>query len=136
MAGYIRQDTSNNIADGNIINASDFDNEYNAIEAAFSASTGHTHDGTAAEGAPITKIGPTQDVVASASALTPKTDNTVDLGSSTLEYKDLLLTLLILMQVLLTVSPLAALHEALAASLRWMLMATSPSATPPPTLCR
>jgi hypothetical protein len=89
MAGYIRQDTSNNIADGNIINASDFDNEYNAIEAAFSASTGHTHDGTAAEGAPITKIGPTQDVVASASALTPKTDNTVDLGSSTLEYKDL-----------------------------------------------
>lgn len=89
MAGYIRQDVTNNIADGNIINASDFDNEYNAIEAAFHASTGHTHDGTAAEGAPITKIGPTQDVVASASALTPKTDNTIDLGSSILEYKDL-----------------------------------------------
>jgi len=89
MAGYIRQDTTNNIADGNVINASDFDNEYNAIEAAFNASTGHTHDGTSTEGAPITKIGPTQDVVASASALTPKTDNTVDLGSSTLEYKDL-----------------------------------------------
>jgi hypothetical protein len=89
MAGYIRQDTTNNIADGNIINASDFDNEYNAIEDAFSATTGHTHDGTAAEGAPITKIGPTQDVVASATALTPKTDNAVDLGSSTLEYKDL-----------------------------------------------
>lgn len=89
MAGYIRQDVSNNIADGNIINASDFDNEYNAIEAAFHASTGHTHDGTAAEGAPITKIGPTQDVVASATTLLPKTDNTIDLGSSTLEYKDL-----------------------------------------------
>ncbi len=89
MAGYTRQDVSNNIADGNIINASDFDNEYNAIEAAFNASTGHTHDGTAAEGAPITKIGPTQDVVASASALTPKVDNTVDLGSSSFEYKDL-----------------------------------------------
>ena len=89
MAGYIRQDTTNNIADGNVINASDFDNEYNAIEAAFHATTGHTHDGTSAEGAPITKIGPTQDVVASASALTPKTDNTVDLGSATLEYKDL-----------------------------------------------
>ena len=89
MAGYIRQDVTNNIATGNVINASDFDNEYNAIEAAFHASTGHTHDGTAAEGAPITKIGPTQDVVASASALTPKTDNTVDLGSSILEYKDL-----------------------------------------------
>jgi hypothetical protein len=89
MAGYIRQDTTNNIADGNVINASDFDNEYNAIEAAFNATTGHTHDGTAAEGAAITKIGPTQDVVASATALTPKTDNTVDLGSAALEYKDL-----------------------------------------------
>jgi hypothetical protein len=89
MAGYTRQDVSNNIADGNIINASDFDNEYNAIEAAFNASTGHTHDGTSAEGAPITKIGPTQDVVAGASSLTPKTDNTVDLGSSVLEFKDL-----------------------------------------------
>ncbi len=89
MAGYVRQDVSNNIADGNIINSSDFDNEYNAIEAAFNATTGHTHDGTAAEGAPITKIGPTQDVVASATTLLPKTDNTIDLGSSTLEYKDL-----------------------------------------------
>jgi hypothetical protein len=89
MAGYIRQDVTNNIADGNVINASDFDNEYNAIEAAFHAATGHTHDGTAAEGAPITKIGPTQDVVASASALTPKTDNTVDLGSASFEFKDL-----------------------------------------------
>lgn len=89
MAGYIRQDTTNNIADGNIINASDFDNEYNAIEAAFHATTGHTHDGTAAEGAPITKIGPAQDVIASAVALTPKVDNTIDLGSATFEYKDL-----------------------------------------------
>lgn len=89
MAGYIRQDVSNNIADGNIINASDFDNEYNAIEAAFHAVTGHKHDGTSAEGHPITKIGPSQDFVASATALTPKTDNTLDLGSSTFEYKDL-----------------------------------------------
>lgn len=89
MAGYIRQDTSNNIADGNIINASDFDAEYDAIQAAFSASTGHTHDGTSAEGAPITKIGPTQDIVAGLTSLTPKTDNTVDLGSAALEFKDL-----------------------------------------------
>lgn len=89
MAGYIRQDVTNNIADGNVINASDFDNEYNAIEAAFHATTGHTHDGTSAEGAPITKIGPAQDIVAGVSSLTPKTDNTVDLGSSTLEFKDL-----------------------------------------------
>jgi hypothetical protein len=91
MAGYIRQDTSDNIADGKVINAADFDNEYNAIEAAFHATTGHTHDGTAAEGAPITKIGPTQDVVASASTLRPKTDNTVDLGSASFEFKDLYL---------------------------------------------
>lgn len=89
MAGYVRQDVTNNIADGNIINAADFDNEYDAIEDAFHASTGHTHDGTASEGAPITKIGPVQDIVASASALTPKTDNTIDLGSAALEYKDL-----------------------------------------------
>jgi hypothetical protein len=89
MAGYVRQDTTNNIADGNIINAVDLDNEYNALEAAFNASTGHTHDGTSAEGAPITKVGPTQDVVVSATAVTPKTDNTVDLGSALLEFKDL-----------------------------------------------
>ena len=74
MAGYTRTDTTNNIADGNIINAADFDGEYNAIEAAFNASTGHTHDGTSAEGAPITKVGPAQDVVVSSSAVLPKTD--------------------------------------------------------------
>ena len=89
MAGYTRTDTTNNIADGNIINAADFDAEYNAIEAAFNASTGHTHDGTSAEGAPITKVGPAQDVVVSSSAVLPKTDNTLDLGSSLLEFKDL-----------------------------------------------
>jgi hypothetical protein len=80
MTGYVRNDTTNNIADGNIVNASDFDGEFDAIVAAFVNTTGHTHDGTAAEGAPITKIGPTQDVVASAVNLTPKTTNTVDLG--------------------------------------------------------
>jgi hypothetical protein len=89
MAGYTRTDTTNNIADGNIINAADLDNEYNAIEAAFNASTGHTHDGTSAEGAPITKVGPTQDVTVSSSAVLPKTDNAVDLGSPSLEFKDL-----------------------------------------------
>ena len=54
--GYTRNDTDNNIADGNVINAADFDGEYDAIEAAFNSSTGHTHDGTAAEGGPITKL--------------------------------------------------------------------------------
>jgi len=66
MTGYTRTDSVNNIADGNIINASDLDGEFDAVQAAFNSSTGHVHDGTAANGAPITKIGPTQDVVASA----------------------------------------------------------------------
>ena len=56
--GYTRNDTANNIADGNVINAADFDGEYDAIEAAFNSSSGHTHDGTASEGGPITVIGP------------------------------------------------------------------------------
>jgi len=89
VAGYTRNDTSNNIADGNVINAADFDGEYDAIEGAFHASTGHTHDGTAAEGAPITKVGPAQDVVVSTTSVLPKTDNTLDLGSSLKEFKDL-----------------------------------------------
>jgi hypothetical protein len=86
--GYTRNDTGNNIADGNIINASDLDGEFDAVESAFNSSTGHTHDGTSAEGGPITKLGPVQDLVVSASAVTPKTDNTLDLGSSSLEFKD------------------------------------------------
>jgi len=88
MTGYTRADSVNNIADGNIINASDLDGEFDAVVAAFNSSTGHVHDGTAANGAPITKIGPTQDVVASATALTPKTTATVDVGSSALKFKD------------------------------------------------
>ena len=47
MTGYTRTDTTNNIADGNIINASDFDGEFDAIETAFGTS-GHTHDGVTA----------------------------------------------------------------------------------------
>ena len=55
--GYTRNDTSNNIADGNVINASDLDGEYDAIESAFGTS-GHTHDGTSGEGGPVTVLGP------------------------------------------------------------------------------
>jgi hypothetical protein len=89
MAGYTRNDGSNNIADGNIVNASDLDGEFDAIVAAFNASTGHTHDGTSAEGAPIEKVGPVQDLVVTATEVKPKTDNTLDLGTPTLEFKDL-----------------------------------------------
>jgi len=89
--GYVRADTANNISNGNVIDADDLDNEFNAVEAAFNASTGHTHDGTTSEGAPIEVIGPTQDIVATVSVLRPKTTNTVDLGTTTIRYKDLYL---------------------------------------------
>ena len=85
--GYIRNDSVNNIADGNIINASDLDGEFDALQSAFNASTGHNHDG-ANNGSPVTKVGPAQDIVVSTGAVTPKTDDTVDLGSATFQFKD------------------------------------------------
>ena len=88
MTGYVRADTPNNIADGNIIDAADLDNEFDSIAAAFVAATGHTHDGTAANGAPVTRVGPAQDIVVSTGAITPKTDDAVDLGSVTFQFKD------------------------------------------------
>jgi hypothetical protein len=87
--GYTRNDTTNNIANGNIINANDLDGEFDAIQAAYDATTGHAHDGTVGGGAPIGVLGPTQDIVVTNTVLRPKTDNTVDLGSNTLEFKDL-----------------------------------------------
>ena len=53
MAGYTRQST---YTDGDIIDASDSNDEFDQLLAAFNASSGHTHDGTAAEGAAITKL--------------------------------------------------------------------------------
>ena len=88
MAGYSRTDTTNNIADGNIINASDFDGEFDAIATAFGTS-GHTHDGTSENGGAITKIGPAQDLVVSASLVTPKTTDTLSIGTDSLEFKDI-----------------------------------------------
>jgi len=86
--GYTRNDNINNIADGNIINASDLDGEFDAIVAAFNASTGHNHDGAAANGSPITKIGPAQNLVVSSGAIIPSTDDAIDLGSSSFQFKD------------------------------------------------
>ena len=54
-ATYTRQ-SSSNIVDGNVIEASDLNNEFNQLLAAFEASTGHTHDGTANEGGAISKL--------------------------------------------------------------------------------
>ena len=54
-ATYTRQSTSG-IVDGGVIEATDINNEFDQLLAAFAVSTGHTHDGTAAEGGPITKL--------------------------------------------------------------------------------
>lgn len=64
--GYVRNDTSNNIADGNVINASDLDGEFDALQSAFNASTGHSHDGTTGEGPQITTAGLADDAVTGA----------------------------------------------------------------------
>src|SRR6056300_488602 len=88
MAGYTRQAAANIVAN-NIIDANDFNDEFNAIEAAFSASTGHTHDGTAAGGARILEIGPTGDLNVSSTQVTPLTSNTLDLGSIGAQFKNL-----------------------------------------------
>ena len=88
MAGYTRQDTQNNISNGSVIDADDLDAEFNAIEAGFNSSTGHSHDGTAGAGVPITKVGPAQDLIVSTGALTPKTTNTLDLGTNSVQFKD------------------------------------------------
>ena len=54
-ATYTRQ-SSATIVDGATIEASHFNAEFDQLLAAFAASTGHTHDGTANEGGPITKL--------------------------------------------------------------------------------
>jgi len=87
--GYTRKDTANNIADGNVINASDFDAEFDGLVSAFATSTGHTHDGNTGEGGPISKIGPSLQYEADANAFFPETNNAVDLGKTAKQFKDL-----------------------------------------------
>ena len=114
MAGYTRQRT---IADGNTIAADLFNGEYNQIVNAFNVNSGHKHDGTAAEGPVIGLIGdaglatPLNKIVVDTGndhlefyvkvsgaateqfkiqdgAIVPTTDNDIDLGTSSLEFKD------------------------------------------------
>ena len=114
MAGYTRQ---RNIANNNVIDADLFNGEYNQIVNAFHVNTGHKHDGTAAEGPVIGLIGdaglatPLNKIVVDTSndhlefyvevsgasteqfkvqdgAIVPTTDNDIDLGTSSLEFKD------------------------------------------------
>ncbi len=114
MAGYTRQRT---IADGNTIAADLFNGEYNALVTAFDVTNGHKHDGTAAEGPVIGLIGdaglatPLNKIIVDTTndhlefyvdvsgstvqqlriqdgAIVPITDNDIDLGTSSLEFKD------------------------------------------------
>jgi len=52
-ATYTRQST---YSDGDTITAAHSNDEFNQLLAAFASGTGHTHDGTTAEGGPITKL--------------------------------------------------------------------------------
>ena len=52
-ATYTRQ---SDYADGDTITAADTNDEFDQLLAAFAASSGHTHDGTTAEGGPVTKL--------------------------------------------------------------------------------
>ena len=56
-ATYTRQST---YTEGDVIQASDSNDEFDQLLAAFAASTGHTHDGTAGEGGPITTLARSQ----------------------------------------------------------------------------
>jgi len=78
-ATYTRQ-SSTEIVDGEVINAADFNNEFAQLVSFAAASTGHTHDGTTAEGGPITKLLGTSITIGDASA---GTDITVTFDGET-----------------------------------------------------
>lgn len=114
MAGYTRQST---YTDGDVIQASDSNSEFDALLSAFNNATGHAHDGTPNEGPVIGLIGDAGNTiplnkiavdttndrlsfyvdVASASTeqirvedgvVYPVTDNDIDLGTPIFMFKD------------------------------------------------
>ena len=113
MAGYSARQSS--FTTGDTILAAHSNDEFNQVLAAFNATTGHSHDGTAGEGGPITTLRDADSLnkilvdtsnnhlefyveVSSAAvqqlriqdgAIVPITDNDIDLGTSSLEFKDL-----------------------------------------------
>ena len=115
-ATYTRQESAN-ITDGSVIEATHFNNEFNQLESAFASSTGHSHDGTAAEGGYVPLIAdldannkiasdtsnnrfgvfvevggsPVEQFRFQDGAIVPVTDNDIDLGTGSLEFKDLYL---------------------------------------------
>ena len=113
MAGYSARQAT--YTSGDTITAAHSNDEFNQLLAAFNASTGHTHDGTAGDGGPVTTLRDADALnkilvdttnnhlefyveVSSAAvqqlriqdgAIVPITDNDIDLGTSSLEFKDL-----------------------------------------------
>ena len=111
MAGYsARQST---YTTGDVITATDTNDEFNQLLSAFNASTGHTHDGTAGDGGPVTTLrdsngynkvliddtnnhlefyvnvssSAVQQLRVQDGAIVPITDNDIDLGTSSLSLK-------------------------------------------------
>lgn len=76
MAGYTRQST---YTDGDVIQASDSNTEFDQVLAAFNNSTGHAHDGTTAEGPIIGLIG-------DAGVTTPLNKLSVDTANDRLSF--------------------------------------------------
>ena len=115
MAGYVRQST---FTDGDVITAAHSNDEFNQVLAAFVNTSGHRHDGTAAEGPVIGLIGDpgvatplnkvvidnpnnqiefsvdvssssVEQLVIKDGVIEPTTNNDIDLGSSSKQFKDL-----------------------------------------------
>ena len=83
MAGYTRQDTTGQIANNEVIDADDLNAEFNAVQTAFSGSSGHNHDPSSSNsGAPIEKVGPAGQITVNATQVLPNGNNTIDLGGS------------------------------------------------------
>ena len=70
----------NDIATGNVIDADDFNAEFNAILNAFAVS-GHTHNGDAGEGGAIEKIGPSHQYLTDGDSFYPSATS-LDLGKT------------------------------------------------------
>ena len=114
MAGYTRQST---YTDGDVIDAADSNDEFDQLLATFNNTSGHKHDGTAAEGPVIGLIGDpgvvapknkvvvddtnnqvevsidvsgtsTEQFVVKDGVIEPTTDNDIDLGSNSKQFKD------------------------------------------------
>ena len=114
MAGYARQ-SSSSIQDGETITAAPLNSEFDAVLAAFAFSGGHNHDGSSTEGAYVSILADVDalnkivvdttnnrhgffvEVSSSAveqiriqdGAIVPVTSNDIDLGTSSLQYKDI-----------------------------------------------